>query len=71
MESEGRRRLRALKMTQVEMATKLGVSQSRVNDWLNGKYKPGRENREAIEVRLKIPVKTWDQEPVRATGRAA
>ena len=41
-------------LNQTELANKIGIKQSQVSEWLNGKSKPGYDNIKAICLALDI-----------------
>lgn len=43
-----------LKLNQTQFADKIGVKQSQVSEWLNGKSKPGYDNLKAMCEKLGI-----------------
>ena len=47
--------LKEFSLNQSEFASLIGVKQSQVSEWLNGKAKPGFDNIRAISIALKIP----------------
>lgn len=55
---------KAAGMTQVELASRLGVPQSVVSDWENGKLKSFSDYAEPIHRSLKIPLDALLQKPV-------
>lgn len=49
--------------THEDIATVLGVSRVSVTNWISGKQKPGRLNRQRLLTRYQIPVASWDRYP--------
>lgn len=43
-----------LQINQTDLATKIGIKQSQVSEWLKGKSKPGYDNLKAICTSLNI-----------------
>lgn len=50
-------------LTQQDLASKVGVSQQAVSNWLSGYARPSRDAMAKLEDLLGIPMRAWTQEP--------
>lgn len=63
--TQGAERLRALvlpRISQVQLARKLGVTQQAVSQWIRGNAKPRHEHAVTLERDFGIPADTWDSQ---------
>lgn len=56
--------------TQEHLAERLGVSQSAVSQWLNGKTKPSLEMAGLIETLTGVPCRAWLSDSVSGEARS-
>jgi transcriptional regulator with XRE-family HTH domain len=64
--TKGQQELRQLvlpKLTQAELAEKLGVSQQTVSAWVNGVANPTTDRMRRLEDEFGIPMRSWAEMP--------
>lgn len=67
--TKGQQQLKELvspKLTQAELAEKLGVSQQAISAWVNGVANPTADRMRQLEDEFGIPMRSWTEAPPEA-----